>query len=1378
MTVSKYLPPVLLHWSEAPFGDNDCPVVESFDGAVLIIDVSGFSDLTERLAQKGMSGAEQINNVLTRFFSDIADVIAAHGGTVFGYEGDAVIVGWRVTPIRKPDAPLIACCTCALEIQHAFSPRNVNGHEIDVRISVGVGQLDLIHLRFDNGRRHLLPTGQGIDEAERLSKEARPGEIQIAAQTALQIQSRFECLCRDENSYSLVAPIGAVVAFNEAPAEFMAKSESYPEAFDDYLLPLVRVRLNSALGNWMGELRKTTLLFVEVELKQVRNDVAVINSIAFEITGILEHQGGVVLSITLRHGRLLVEVAFGLPGNAGINDDWQAVATAVELQGWARGGGFRICAGVASGRVFCGPFGAPHFREYTVVGSAANRAARLRDVATGRILVDEETQKTCERSIGFDGPWSLRLAGIRGPVNAYVPTEQVAHQPGPVGLKMIGRTKEKKILNDMLVDCQHRVQVAMIYGEGGIGKSTLVASLLAEFTDAERISVSGMTDALDVQTPYVAWREILRQFLGLSSPAALNDDALANLKSNLEAAIGDITFAPLLNDIIDLNLPESRITASMPSNVRAENLRKLVLKLVLHHLNHTTRVLVIEDAHWIDSSSRVLLVEIIRCAPRALIVITSRLSETMAEEMADLVAEGHSVRKIPLGRLQKSNVITMARRALGESEVSASLQNFIVQTSDGVPLFVEELCHLAKSLGQSGTSKVIELPNILETTILGRIDTLSPEDQLVLKTASVIGFRFERHFISQLAPIRDSHIDIEAAVARIVGLRLCKFDETRPNDLEFRHQIIRDLVYDGLLSQQKAETHAVVARQMEVHTNVEDIETLPLLLNHWRCAGDAAKLVIYLERLAASRLRQFDNASTISLLEEFFGRVKELEVPDDTMRDARCFLMLGNAHLGLGKMVEAEAAFEKGLAMLGMRLPSSRVAVALELGKQVIGQTRRRWRSDKFEIPQLADGNRRFCLRLQRAEMAAEAHQMLIHIFYFNGQKAKLLNSALSAANLSADLGVASASLAINTAALGAICGVIPLRKQAAYYLQRASKVADFIDEPSASGRVCLYSGLYETAVADWDRAGRSFLDGMEKADATGDRRLWCEHAVSFELICSPWSLTYAFQDIDAWDALLSRLEEISLEREDMQVYACANLGRLRGNKSIGRKVDDIETRAKLEQLMDPAASPKLELIHYAEGAGLLASAAFEASQGDNGEAWMDLARQRMGDLEPGMKSRTLPALRAVFDACLCQLKYGKPDDRAATIDLASLVTSKMQSFARIYPIGRPYLFLCKGDLALLRGRPKAAERYWRSGFSESMKLKMRAATAISMQRLQSIRDFSGERISDDPTLLHNLDRDTPAARDVFHKIHSCAFGNTATLENIIKEEAYPRHNI
>ncbi|MDW4498815.1 AAA family ATPase [Sulfitobacter sp. D35] len=1324
MAAADYLSPALLEWCRAPSTGADYPQSERFDGAVMLVDISGSTALTLRLSREGTRGVEQINRVLTRFFSDLVALIEGFGGTVLGYEGDSVLAGWRAEEGEDPQEAIHACCACAMAVRAQFSPRKVEGQELDVRIAAGVGRIELNHFGQPGARRFLVPSGDAIDEAAWLAAHAGPGDVRISDDLATRLGDRADTVSQGDETYRLVRFQDMPGSLSEAPARF--RDRPADAVLLEYLPPIVLARLNSALADWMAELRQVTVLFLEIALRKGAGRLDAANQAVLDAEAAVEKLGGDVLHVALRNGLVVINGAFGLPSEATSDDDWRAIAAAMEMQKMARRNDFDCSAGIATGKVFCGPFGAPHCRDYTVIGSAVNLAARLREVAAGRILLDDTTRQVSQRLIRFDGPWSLQLSGIRRSVKAYSPAEGTPAELDPVQSLIVGRDAELSALAACARRSRDRLEVVLVHGEAGIGKSTLVGSFLGALDAVGDGAATGHTDALDRQTPYLAWRRILRRCLGLSESDLRAGEALPALMQRLQTALGDTTYAPLLNDVIDVGLPETRVTASMASNVRAENLRRMLAEILLFHLGRDLKVIVIEDTHWLDENSRALLGDVLRAAPPAMVLLTSRTRAAVA----DALAEASDLRDMPLRRLEEADVVTLAQRQLGEAEIPDRLASFIVQTSDGVPLFVEELCHLVTSrpgkgaLDPSGEDKPVELPHLLEATILGRVDALTPDDQRVLKTASVFGLRFRRDRLARLGPLRTAGIDVAAAIDRIVAVRLFKPGRGGGSaEMSFRHQIIRDLVYDGMLSDQKAETHAAVARGLEAETTAEDVEALPQLLSHWRAAGDSGKVLTYLERVATLRLRQFDNPAAIALLHEYFETRERAGTDDDAIRDARCHLMLGRAHSGHAQMSEAETAYRAGLARLGLPLPRSRAAVLGALGREMVRHLGGRRHSGPIPPP-ARRGERTFGKDEVRAELAAQAHEVLMQIYYFNGEKGRLLHSALCASNFASDLGVSTPSLAINTAGLGAICGVIPLRRSAQHLLGRAAAIAEVVDDPTASSRVCLFAGLYQVAIGDWQAAQANFESGFATAEALNDRRLWCEHAASYELICSPWSLTPAFRDTAYWASTIARLEEIARDRDDMQVLACAVLGRMRGQAILGPQDADDPTLESLRSLMglDPS---KLEVIHYVEGAGLLARAAFSANKMEDGAGWLDLARQHLPDLHPGMKSRTLPALVALFDACLHPRLIAASDGKPPR-DILRPLMRKFSTFARIYPIGRPHLLRCQGDLAAVAGQSAKSQRHWRESLDAGARLKSRIAAACAAHRLSS----SGARAS------------------------------------------------
>jgi hypothetical protein len=266
---------------------------------------------------------------------------------------------------------------------------------------------------------------------------------------------------------------------------------------------------------------------------------------------------------------------------------------------------------------------------------------------------------------------------------------------------------------------------------------------------------------------------------------------------------------------------------------------------------------------------------------------------------------------------------------------------------------------------------------------------------------------------------------------------------------------------------------------------------------------------------------------------------------------------------------------------------------------------------------------------------------------------------------------------------------------------------------------VHLTQGLYRTSIADWSQAKAYFLAGLDVAKAIGDKRRWCELAISLETICGPWLLTPAFSDLQAWDALLDEIYQIGRDRDDSHVLGCAVLGSLRGNRVLGRSS---QTRDRLKAMMDlirPEAC-ELELIHRVEGCAHLASAEFAQGNIGAGDEWLRRCEQFLPDLNPGMKVRTLPALSFLFYCCMQRMALTRPGkSESHELALATRALIKLSHFARIYPIGRPEKLRCEGDLCAMTGRVEKAVGLWQGSLDQAVRLKMALAAFQAAGRLE-----------------------------------------------------------
>ena len=199
--------------------------------------------------------------------------------------------------------------------------------------------------------------------------------------------------------------------------------------------------------------------------------------------------------------------------------------------------------------------------------------------------------------------------------------------------------------------------------------------------------------------------------------------------------------------------------------------------------------------------------------------------------------------------------------------------------------------------------------------------------------------------------------------------------------------------------------------------------------------------------------------------------------------------------MNLGRIEAARISFENGLRMLNLPMPKTKLGLALSMAQQIAQHL---IRSTRFGAHRAGIGVGTGSVVASDVVLkAARAYENLTNIFYFQGDKVRLLYSTLRATNLAEVFGKLSPVLVVNYASLGAICGVIPLRKRAERYLKLASRLSGRLGIPAVSIRVDLLSGLYKTSIREWQSAKILFEPALDQALRLGDTRRWSEIAVS-----------------------------------------------------------------------------------------------------------------------------------------------------------------------------------------------------------------------------------------------------------------------------------------
>lgn len=723
-----------------------------------------------------------------------------------------------------------------------------------------------------------------------------------------------------------------------------------------------------------GEFRPVSMLFAEFRpfsdaLEQLGDDgeraAHVLNAYFRRAQAVVHRFGGIVNKAEVSPDGDRLMALFGAPA-ANEDDPERAVRAALALRdalaeanaeigaafrlrslalnaprGTSPGGepfALRQRIGINTGVVFAGRVGAARRHEYTVMGQPVNLAARLAAAAAdGAILLSPTTRRAVDRFVALRELPALALKGLDAPLR---PAEvldllEVAQDAGR-GLarpSLINREEElARLVAEGRAALAGSGRVVAITGEAGAGKSRLVEEALLKLvppatgaTGAPEFFPCGVEcQSYDQRTPYAAARGLLRQVLG----AALFDDpasAPAAVAARVAARAPDLArFTPLLGDLLGLPLAETPLTAALAAEQRHARAHELAEALVLAEARRAPRALIVDDLHWCDASSLDLIARLAARAAEAplLLVLCYRRDPPIPEPWRELP---HCA-WIALRELSPEANAALVRSLL-EGEPPPALAT-LIERAQGNPFFVEAIIHELIDTGVlrrgahgwmlTGPLEAGALPDSVEGVITARLDRLDEDDREVLRVASVVGRRFSYPVVSGVLAHngrtheqlrRLTHRDLIAPEAGDGAS-----DDGPPSSYQFRHVMIRDVVYGSILYARRRELHRRVARQIEQLRADRLDDELGLLANHYLLAEEWERAFEYHLRAARLAQRSYANREAIALLEQALAIAGPARAATAHLVEAH--ERLGYAHTLLGEYDPAREHYSAALALV------------------------------------------------------------------------------------------------------------------------------------------------------------------------------------------------------------------------------------------------------------------------------------------------------------------------------------------------------------------------------------------------------------------------------------------------------------------------------
>lgn len=868
----RHVPRVALDWDDVVPPGQQWQVL---DASMVFADISGFTALTERLATRGRIGAEELIETLNRVFGSMLSQAAIRGGELLKFGGDALLFLFR------GDDHAARACRSAVDMRQALKeaakiPTSVGKLKLSMSVGIHSGPVDLFLV--GSPTRELLILGDAGTATTEAEHAAVAGEILITEGTASQLPPGSTDL-REDGLHLLkwrftYPPEGLGPPTPEVDDERLRTL--FPHALGDYLADRVPDPEHKIATIGFARFSGTDVMLREQGHEAVAKVLHETLTV-FEEAMIPEGITLLATDIDSDGGKLFM--ASGVPSTSEDDEGRMLRAMRAVLD---RGTPLPVQIGVNRGHVFAAEVGTLNRSAYSAMGDTTNTAARIMSKAGGGVLFAHPAVLEQSRTLFATAPAGpFPMKGKAVPVLVYEVGEETGTREAVdrSNLPLVGRDEELAAFRAALdVALSGEGGVITVTAPTGLGKSRLITEGLRG-QGIPRVVVRA--EPYGATSPYRMLRDPLRAAFGVQR-AAPDEMAAAFLSAFRERLPGQLPFAPLLADVVNIPIPETPESRAIDPQFRPDRIADLVLR-VLETSIEGRFVLLVEEGHWADSSSIMVLNRIVAAAAgRPWAVVVARRDEGEGFD-----PEGAT--RIELGPLPDDVMLQIVLDATVDAPLRPEEAAGIVSRAQGNPLFVDELVRVFREVGS-----LEAMPDSLHAALDAQIDALDPHSRRVLRYASVLGRSFRREVIDETLRGDDLHLD-RATLDKLEQF-LAPDDATR---LRFRNSMIRDAAYEGLAYRLRARLHAAAGRAVEkLSEDLEaDSDTLAL---HFSQAGDDPKTWTYATMAGDRAARAYANVDASKLYEralqaatgagiDLAGRLRLLEKLVDVREEASLF---------------------------------------------------------------------------------------------------------------------------------------------------------------------------------------------------------------------------------------------------------------------------------------------------------------------------------------------------------------------------------------------------------------------------------------------------------------------------------------------------------
>lgn len=985
---------------------------------------------------------------------------------------------------------------------------------------------------------------------------------------------------------------------------------------------------------------------------------------------------------------------------------------------------FVVRVGINSGAVVVGTLGDDLRQDYTAIGDVTHVASRLQSLAApGSILVGEAIYRAVRGQIECRDVGPRNIKGHSGSV----PTYQVLRQRSgasprraavPSAPAYAGRPAELALCTS----CIDRVAAGAgailgIVGEAGIGKTRLLEEARRSCAPSRVRWVVVAAVSFGRTLSLSPFLDLLRQCFGISLDDT-EDAAHAKLERELIGLFGAgaVEYLPYFATL--LTLP---VTGTLAERVRYLDglaMGQQVYRAVRHLCERLAAdqplVLVFEDWHWADQSSRTLLQHLFPLAAHAaiLFVVVTR-TETPASGAslretvrgAGLDSRLHEVLLEPLG---VDATVALSRNQLGHGELAAELCNVLLPKVGGNPLYLVEILRALVASGAIAWDRASDtwyatqafdaqqIPATLQGVIMSRIDRLDDDARQALKTAAVIGRAF---YYRVMRAVVDHGGDVQRDLLVLQDAALVAEHRLVPElEYTFRHPLIQEAAYEAILSARRRHLHQRVAEATESIFAGQIDNLCALLAYHFARAEDWEKAQRYL-LLAGDRAGSI--AADAEALEHYGqAQLAYSQVFGDRWEPQQRAMLacrMGEALFRLGRDERAATQFMLSLEQLGTSYPRSMAGVRMRIVFELLRHLVLRWRWRVRSGPPGRSG-----------QMDALMHRLYLGMSLIDNysEPRRFVLDVLTGLNWSMRAGQ-PATTSQGCSGVAIMCAVIGARRLSGAYCRQASALAAVADDAAARALADYAASYARFCAGDWDDA----TAGFERAIATY-RAIGVVREYGIALVTLAW-LTLWRGDLVRGRAVLAELASLGKDTGDRHLSAWAQFF---GSVEPAHHGEFALAIARLREAMNVLIEVP-DYPVYVEGLGRLAGYHLRRGEPEQALALLDESShwiRRKGLVGQPLTCTSLARAWVGID----RAEHAAGDARARHLHDAAKASNAAIRLGRRFAAAIPQGWCTRGTVLWLRGQHRAARRAW-------------SHSVAAAQRIRSVYDLGlvyGER--------------------------------------------------